>query len=207
MRSPEGWTWHQPAQAPGPGWYWWDESMNCLDLVDIHDLYQLPLKLVQKVDSQKGALGRQSVPLRLAEMVVEGDWVKAWWDGQVAWAVTPSSGPTPKRQHETVAAGRPALQTVTVPRPIDGAAIGQAVERGGGSYIRAVPERNGWRVHWNRSGVNYATLVDAHLNVVTAGFCLSGGDRAQDLTSLVSLVEGRESLNADPRVWRGDPGW
>ena len=197
LRSPEGWTWWQAAQAPGPGWYWWDESMNCLDLADIYDLYQLPLKLVQKIDSQKGILGRQNVPLRLAETIVEGDWVKAWWDGQVAWAVTPSSGPTPRRQPESVA----------VVRPVDEAAIRQAVVRGGGVYRSAVAESTGWRVNWTRSGVDYVTRIDPYLNVTGAGFCLSGGDRAQDLTSLVSLVEGRESLNADPRVWRGDPGW
>ena len=190
MRSPEGWTWQQPAQAPTPGWYWWSESLDCLGPAEEYEISGLPLQLVQKLEEGQALVKRQKVELRLGERLLVGDWVKAWWDGQVAWAVRTATGPTPPRQAR--AWGR------------DLSAVRRAVERGGGVLLSAAGDANGWTVSWARGGVDYQSRVDRHLNVVSAGFCLSGGDRAQDLTTLVSLVEGSESNNADPRVWRGN---
>jgi hypothetical protein len=171
--------------------------MNCLAPAQDYEIQDIPLKVVQKIDSEHGSLGRDRVPLRLALGVLNGDWVKAWWDGKVAWAVSPTSGPSQPKQPK---AARSPVQANE-----DG--LRQAVERGGGQLRGARREATGWNVLWARHGVNYQSRVDFQLNVITAGFCLSGGDRAQDLTTLVSLVEGKESLDADPRVWRGDPGW
>lgn len=195
LRSPDGWTWWQKAEAPGPGWYWWDETGQCLEPAHEYEL-QMPTVLVQKTEAGHGLTtppNPKKVTLRLAEFVLEGDWVRAWWDGKIAWTVAPASGPTPPRNHDQPRGGLALLR--------------QAVERGGGQFQEAHADPQGWRVHWSRGGASYVTLVDPKLNVRRAGFCLSRGDAAHDLTSLVSLVEGRESQHADPRVWRGHTGW
>lgn len=192
LRSPEGWTWWQKADAPGPGWYWWDEAGNCIEPAHEYEL-QMPTQPVQKTGDGQGLMRQAKVKLRLAEFVLQGDWVRVWWDGQVAWTVGPASGPTPARNHDKPRAGAALIQ--------------QAVVQGGGRLVDIQPDPQGWRVSWSRGGATYHTLVDPHLNVLRAGFCLSRGDRAYDLTSLVSLVEGRESQYADPRVWRGHTGW
>jgi hypothetical protein len=44
------------------------------------------------------------------------------------------------------------------------------------------------RVSWERDGQRSITLVDANLQVVSAGICLSGEDQRFDLTSIVGVV-------------------
>lgn len=228
LRSSDGWSWWQKAQADAAGWYWWDERYTCLEpALDFEVEQNFPLKSLQKLEGDRARLGGRSVPLRLAEGQRPGDWVRAWWDGATAWAVTPASGPSQPRpdletRRETVAlpesnsvqpgrnSAHPQRSPVQPGRNSRAATVREveaAVRRGGGQLVAAVPTPEGFRVDWARSGVNYSSLVDPQLNVLRAGFCLSGQDRIQDLTTLVSLVEGRESHHADPRVWRGHGGW
>lgn len=178
MRSRDGLTWWQRAQAPAAGWYWWSQSGQALREAEYHELQQLPMRTLQ--------VGKH--PLKLAEQLLEGEWIKAWWDGCRGWVIGPCAGPTPPRNQ-----GAPNIQ--------------EAVERGGGQFLGAVATQQGWSVSWRRNHVSYISQVDQKLNLLTAGFCLSGLDRMQDLTSLVSLVDGKESLDADSRMWRGDVGW
>jgi len=195
LRSTEGWTWWQRARAPAPGWYWWSPALECLGPAESYEIEGLTLTKVKKVDDEKATLSGKNVKLHLGQGHQDGDWLQAWWDGEVAWAVAPASGPSPPRQVEEP----PSLE--------DPQRVRQAVEAGGGRLVHATRQAGGWLVHWNRSGVDYHSQVDLRLNVLMAGFCLSGGDRQHDLTSLVSLVEGKESQNADPHVWRGNSGW
>jgi hypothetical protein len=44
------------------------------------------------------------------------------------------------------------------------------------------------RVSWERDGQRSVTLVDANLQVVSAGICLSGADQRFDLASIVGVV-------------------
>ena len=179
MRSPEGITWWQPARAAQDGWYWWDEQGLCRREAEFFELLSLPLRTLQK--------GRQ--PILLADKLREGEWLKAWWDGAHGWAVGPCAGPSV------------ASKKVFAPD------LRRAVERGGGQLISATACQQGWNVTWKRGGVTHTSLVDAHLNVLTAGFCLSGQDRFQDLTSLVSLLHGEESRYEDARMRSGHFGW
>lgn len=189
MHNQEGWRWWQPARAGESGWYWWDSDLRCLGPAHPFEI-DLPRKKIQKVDLEKGQLHTQSFPLFLADSIPRLNWVEAWWDGHLAWAIAPATGPTPARSIHSPPSSIPER-------------ILQAVKRGGGSLEAAEPIAEGWRVHWTRSGVHYQSKVDDALNVLEAGFCLSGQDRIQDLTSLVSLVEGRESRHADPYMWGG----
>ncbi len=179
MRSSEGITWWQPGRAPQDGWYWWDEDGLCRREAEFSELLSLPLRTLQK--------GR--VPILLGDNLREGDWLKAWWDGARGWAVGPCAGPSRPRQGM-------ACQELR-----------RAVERGGGQLVEAAPTQQGWSVTWKRGNRTHVSQVDARLNVLTAGFCLSGQDRIQDLTSLISLLEGEESryANLDMRGW--DRGW
>lgn len=195
LSSPDGWNWWQRAQAPAPGWYWWSPTLECLGPAESYEVEGLTLTKVQKIDDDWANLSGKTVKLRLAQGHLEGDWLQAWWDGEMAWTVGPASGPSPPRQ----APEDPSLE--------DPERLARAVEAGGGRLLSATRHAAGWAVDWTRNGVHYRSQVDLRLNVLAAGFCLSGGDRSQDLTSLVSLVEGRESRNADPGVWRGNPGW
>lgn len=179
MRSAEGISWWQPGHAPQNGWFWWDERGQCLREAEYFELLRLPLRSLQK--------GR--VPILLADNLREGDWLKAWWDGVRGWAVGPCAGPSaPRREFCTLDPRR-------------------AVERGGGELVAATPTQQGWTVTWKRGPRTYVTQVDPRLNVLTAGFCLSGQDRLQDLTSLVSLLEGEESNDANLDLRGGHTRW
>lgn len=179
MRSAQGITWWQPGRAPHDGWFWWDERGACGREAEYFELLRLPLRTVQK--------GR--VPILLGENLREGDWLKAWWDGSRGWAVAPCAGPSLPRRAPLCADLR------------------RAVERGGGELLAATPTQQGWSVTWKRGHRTHVSQVDARLNVLVAGFCLSGQDRKQDLTSLISLLEGRESQDAYPDLRGGNPGW
>lgn len=63
-----------------------------------------------------------------------------------------------------------------------------ALELGGARLIGYEPVENGARVIWERDGQRSVTLVDANLNVVSAGICLSGEDERFDLASIVGVV-------------------
>lgn len=214
LRSTDGWTWWQKAEADAAGWYWWDERFTCLKpALDFEVEQHFPLKSLEKLEGDRARVGSRSVPLRLAEGQRPGDWLRAWWDGATAWAVAPASGPSQPRPNRerareiaSPAARRPA-PAASSPQVASTRDIEAAVRRGGGQMLRATPTPAGFNVDWERSGIRYSSQVDRHLNILRAGFCLSGQDRIQDLTTLVSLVEGRESHHADPRVWRGDSGW
>ena len=178
MRSLDGLTWWQRAQAPAAGWYWWSLDGRALREAEYFELQELPMRTLQ--------VGKH--PLRLAEQLLEGEWIKAWWDGSRGWVIGPCAGPSAPRSR-------------AVPN------IQLAVERGGGQFLGAVATQQGWSVSWRRNGISYISQVDQKLSILTAGFCLSGQDRMQDLTSLVSLVDGKESLDANSRMRGGDLGW
>ena len=178
MCSGEGLTCWQPARAAAAGWYWWNPRGEVLREAEYCELQELPMRTLQ--------VGRHS--LKLASHLLEGEWIKAWWDGSRGWVIGPCAGPTPSRSR--------ALPNIQ-----------EAVERGGGQFLGAVATQHGWSVSWRRKDVSYISQVDQKLNLLTAGFCLSGQDRMQDLTSLVSLVHGKESLDANSRVWGRDAGW
>jgi hypothetical protein len=44
------------------------------------------------------------------------------------------------------------------------------------------------RVSWERDGQRGVTLINANLDVVSAGICLSGEDQRFDLASIVGVV-------------------
>jgi hypothetical protein len=179
LRSPEGLTWWQAARAARPGWYWWTFQGQCLREASYPDLLSLPLKTLQ--------VGRK--PLRLAEAYDQDDWVKAWWDGVRGWVVGPAVGPTPARG------------------PRGELNVRRAVERAGGELLEAQANQQGWRVTWRRAGETHTSQVDPRLNVLSAGFCLSGQDRIQDLTSLVSLIHERAYSHEDAYLRSGYTGW
>ncbi|MBX3171652.1 MAG: hypothetical protein KF760_29855 [Candidatus Eremiobacteraeota bacterium] len=179
MRSAEGITWWQPGRAPRDGWYWWDEHGLCRRPAEFWELLDLPLRTLQK--------GRQ--PLMLAESFRDGDWLKAWWDGTRGWTVGPCAGPSAPT------------------RVYPGRDLRRAVERGGGELLSATPTQQGWSVTWRRGRETHTSQIDGQLNVLSAGFCLSGQDRIQDLTSLVSLIGERESHYENAHLWGGDVGW
>jgi hypothetical protein len=62
----------------------------------------------------------------------------------------------------------------------------------GGGELRGVHDRGGfWLVEWTtRDGERHTSAIGKRdLTVISAGICLSGGDRAFDLQSLVGVVE------------------
>lgn len=64
----------------------------------------------------------------------------------------------------------------------------------GGGELQNFRDRSGyWQVEWvTRDGERHTSAIDKNdLTVVSAGICLSGGDRHFDLQSLVGVVEQR----------------
>ncbi|MDQ7824525.1 MAG: hypothetical protein RDV48_17110 [Candidatus Eremiobacteraeota bacterium] len=77
--------------------------------------------------------------------------------------------------------------------------IEEALRLGEGHLVECTEVDAGYRVIWTRNGVGYSTILDRNLSVLSAGFCLAGGDRLQDITSLSSLVALRGTIGDRPR--------
>ena len=64
-----------------------------------------------------------------------------------------------------------------------------ALEVGGARLLGYETSEAGLRVTWERNGQRSVTVIDADLNVVSAGVCLSGEEERFDLPSIVRVVQ------------------
>jgi hypothetical protein len=64
----------------------------------------------------------------------------------------------------------------------------QAVTQGGGQFVGYEVHGDEVLVRWERDGRHSTTRIDRSGGVISAGICLSGHDRAFDLTSIVGVV-------------------
>lgn len=73
----------------------------------------------------------------------------------------------------------------------------RAVEHGGGVFVGYTERGSNFSVTYNVDGETYTSTIakDRNLTVLSAGFCLSGGDKDFDLSSLMSVI--REGQNKD----------
>jgi hypothetical protein len=165
----EGISWWEKAQAPRDGWYWWEPSGRVQAEALESDICDRPLQTRTFTDQ---------ADWRLAATFPKGSHVRAWSGAGLWWAVSLQLGPSPSRRER-----RPDLET--------------AVTRGGGTYLSHHDRSGVFEVHWSSLSRSFRSLVDGRLNVITAGLCLSGQDRIQDLTSLVSLVVREENEGGD----------
>jgi len=69
--------------------------------------------------------------------------------------------------------------------------IERALHLGCAEMLGATEQGDGYLVKWKRGTETHSSYVDRDLSVISAGFCLSGGDNLQDLTTLASLVKQR----------------
>jgi hypothetical protein len=71
--------------------------------------------------------------------------------------------------------------------------IEKALRTGDGELLEAAEVNNGFRIRWKTMrGETFTSMVDRNLSVVSAGLCLSGGDKRQDLTTLASLLKNQK---------------
>jgi len=82
--------------------------------------------------------------------------------------------------------------------------ISLSLARGGGRLISFIDRGDRWTVEWETStGERHSSAINKEdMTVISAGICLSGGDRAFDLQTLVGVVERRN----DP-YYDDDDGW
>jgi hypothetical protein len=64
-----------------------------------------------------------------------------------------------------------------------------ALNIGGARLVGYEASASGLRVTWDRGGQRSVTMVDASLQVISAGICLSGEDQRFDLASIVGVVQ------------------
>lgn len=69
--------------------------------------------------------------------------------------------------------------------------IERALQLGCAEMLGATEQGEGYLVQWKRGSETHRSYIDRDLNVVSAGFCLDGGDKLQDLTTLASLIKQR----------------
>jgi len=69
--------------------------------------------------------------------------------------------------------------------------IERALKLGCAEMIGATEQGDGYLVQWKRGSETHRSYIDRDMNVISAGFCLSGGDRQQDITTLASLIKQR----------------
>ena len=67
--------------------------------------------------------------------------------------------------------------------------LSHALEVAGAHLLGYDTSESGLRVTWERDGQRSVTVIDADLNVVWAGICLSGEDERFDLSSIVRVVQ------------------
>ena len=200
--SQDGWCWTAPTSTGLRGWYRWREDTQgwqCLGPASYPDLAELqPLRSVCKLQAGRGRLNphlqhEPELHLCLDESFSDGQWIQCWMCLNKAWVVGPAAAP-PVRRRDRI-------------RPVPNRDLARAVAQGGGQLLEAQARGSNWIVRWRRGGREINSLVDRNFNVLQAGFCLSGQDRRQDPTTLVSLLEGEESRYASHGGWDGYSGW
>lgn len=82
----------------------------------------------------------------------------------------------------------------------------EAVEHGGGDMLGFVERQDHFSVTYTVDGRQYTTRVskDEGMNVVCAGFCLSGEDEKFDLKSLIPVLKEGHRDNRYFEVWNAD---
>lgn len=185
-----GWGWWRPQDGSGLRALW--QGAAGLG-ARVHWLKSQGHKLViaEVLESTgKGLGGRlqggRQVWLRLGQGL-QG-LVLVWDDLGIYWVVGPAAVMTPRHQKRP----RPRSCSGQTPR------FREAVEWAGGilhdwrplgpqemaSMSLLVPC---YWVEWSSYGQRATSIIDERLNVIQAGFCLTGTDRLHDLISLVSL--------------------
>jgi hypothetical protein len=70
--------------------------------------------------------------------------------------------------------------------------IDDAVSYLGGDLIGFSESGNGYTIRWKVGENEYSTIVQSDLRLISSGICLSGRDRDQTLTSIVSVMRQRD---------------
>lgn len=72
--------------------------------------------------------------------------------------------------------------------------IRQAISKAGGDYISYLDiSNNTTKVNYEVNGQKFSTKLDNNLNIISAGFCLSGTDNIFDMQSLITVIkEGQQ---------------
>lgn len=65
--------------------------------------------------------------------------------------------------------------------------IRSAIEMGGGQLMSYTRQAGGFAIKWIKGRRTFDSFIAPDLSVLSAGYCLSGRDREQDLTTLASL--------------------
>jgi hypothetical protein len=158
---------------------------------------------------------RQFIPVHLVEGLLQFDVITAVFDGSQCWfvhydprcdgrraehfrkALEGQVNTAGLRMQEVTAQEeelyRMALAVKRGMEEKDREACANSVEKalraGEGHLMECVEVDKGYRITWRAGGGRtLTTLIDGKLSVISAGLCLAGGDRAQDLTSLASLL-------------------
>lgn len=161
---------------------------------------------------------RRFVPVYLVEGHLPFDVICASFDGVNYWHVSADPGGNPTKAQ----ALRQAFESETDPsfpmtgrerdlyetalllkrrnaetrRDASGRRIEEALRLGNGKLLESVQMNDGYRVRWKRGNTVVTSVVGADLSVISAGFCLSGRDKEQDLTSLASLLATRPAMSS-----------
>jgi len=159
------------------------------------------------------------VKVHLVEGEQQFDTIHASFDGTRFWYLSPGYGSdarrpqkmrealidgiSPENLHRTVPSLTSweydlyslALKVQKSIRELDGDAavkrIKRALQLGCAEMLEATEQGGGFLVNWKRGSEDHRSYVDHDMNVISAGFCLAGGDKLQDLTSLASLIKQR----------------
>lgn len=154
------------------------------------------------------------VPVYLAENMMKFDLVLTVFDGANHWFIEEHQENDPvktRSMRECLQRGENA-DSLKIPgmKPFDhemyrisslveenekektvGRRIERALTMGGAALMSFAETDSGILVNWRKMGRDISTMVNRELSVISAGYCLSGEDRYQDLASLASLT-GRQ---------------
>jgi hypothetical protein len=65
----------------------------------------------------------------------------------------------------------------------------ESIVRAGGTFISMSRKANGYLVTWSVGGETLKSEIRDDLRIVSAGFCLSGYDKAHSMNSIVNLAK------------------
>lgn len=155
------------------------------------------------------AVSGATIPVELVEGMDLFDGVSAAFDGGMHWFAGSSALVSPQRSQslrEAYAGGVDARELQSpgsstrerdayamacclraAPLPVE-ARLERALRLGQARLVSYAEVSGGYRVTWSKGANMLQSVVDRDLGVITAGLCLRGGDRLQDLSSLASLV-------------------